>query len=180
MHNLVFQHCRVLKKIYIKYCNYGKPFNTTNTQKTLKNEAKVSKCFLPHSFLFLISSIFCIFPSDLNHLALFFISVISRANLETFLKVVKGRTWTVLEYCHPCPDGEMWTASCSREPVGRFYLSHLLVTLCVCQTSNVGQAQWGIWNIAGHRCALKAVGIKLRSPVLFGPQFPVPLLQICL
>ena len=131
-------------------------------------------------FSFLKVAFFCIFPSDLNHLALFFISVISRANLETFLKVIKRKTWTVLKYCHPCPDGELWTASCRREPVGHFYLSHLLVTLCIYQTSDVGQAQWGIWNIAVHRCALKAIGMKLRSPALFDPQFPVPLLQICL
>lgn len=51
------------------------------------------------------------------------------------------------------------------------YLSNLW-----CRPGSVGSLKYR----SSHRCALKAIGMKLRSPVLFDPQFPAPLLQICL
>lgn len=61
-------------------------------------------------------------------------------------------------------------------PVDHFYLSHQLVTLHVYWVSDIGQARWGPWKMAAHRSARKAIGIKLRSLVPFGPAVPIPLL----
>ena len=167
--------------MYIKYCNYGKTFSTKHTRKTLKNEAKVSKCRSPCSFQILLKRwhLKKIFPSDLNHPAssVIFISIINKSNLETSWKVINGKTWTILEYWHPCPDGEMRTASPRHDAC-----APVLSVSPVSDSPRLSSFRYRpgsvghLKNCRTYRSALKAIGSKLRNLVLFGSQVPVPLL----
>lgn len=106
-----------------------------------------------------------------------FISIINKSNLEISWKVIIGKTWTILEYCHPCPDAEVWTASPRHDAC-----APVLSVSPVSDSPRLSSFRYRpgsvghLKNCRTYRSALKAIGSKLRSLVLFGSQVPVPLL----